>query len=107
MNRARELGLQMPLYYALTTLHDLLNSPIPQYVLDDILKNKPVFIIDKWMKYLIQRLLAPKDVEKMEAPFVEWLLFIRSHWIRMPVYILIPHLIRKSWLSFKGDKHAS
>ena len=104
VGRSRELGLQMPLYYALTTLHDLLNSPIPQYVMDDILKNKPGFIVDKWMKYLIQRLLAPGNVESMEAPIVKWLLFVRSHWIRMPVHILIPHLIRKSWLSFKVDK---
>jgi len=26
-----------------------------------------------------------------------WLMFVRSHWLRMPPHLLLPHLARKSW----------
>jgi hypothetical protein len=26
-----------------------------------------------------------------------WILYVRSHWLRMPPNLLVPHLIRKSW----------
>jgi hypothetical protein len=26
-----------------------------------------------------------------------WTLYVRSHWLRMPPNLLVPHLIRKSW----------
>ena len=28
-----------------------------------------------------------------------WLLFVRSHWLRMPPRLLIPHLVRKAWIA--------
>lgn len=93
--RARELGLQRPLYYALSSLHSMLKTPIPELVLLDINKDRPFYPIDLLMKQLIQRLIAPKNVEKMDAPFVEWLLFVRSHWLRMPLPMLIKHLLYK------------
>jgi len=31
-----------------------------------------------------------------------WLLYVRSHWLRMPAHLLIPHLVRKS-LRRAGD----
>ena len=93
--RARELGLQRPLYYALSHLDLLLNTPIPADVLADSDKDRPNFITRWLMLRLIQRLIAPKNVENMEAPFAEWLLFIRSHWLRMPLPMLIKHLSYK------------
>ena len=93
--RARELGMQRPLYYALSSLHLFFNTPVPNTVIADIQKDKPVFPVNIIMSVLIQRLLAPNNVEKMNAPVVQWLLFIRSHWIRMPLPMLIKHLSYK------------
>ncbi len=93
--RARELGLQRPLYYALFHLKSLLNTPIPTDVLTETSKDRPNFFMNWLMLYLIQRLIAPKNVENIDAPFAEWLLFIRSHWIRMPLPMLIKHLAYK------------
>jgi len=93
--RARELGLQRPLYYALSNLHSLLHTPVPDFVLADSAKDRPVYPVDLLMKHLIQRLIAPQNVEKMDAPIAEWLLFVRSHWIRMPVLMLLKHLSYK------------
>ena len=27
-----------------------------------------------------------------------WLLYVRSHALRMPMRLLVPHLLRKSWM---------
>jgi glutaconate CoA-transferase subunit A len=27
-----------------------------------------------------------------------WLLYVRSHWLRMPPHLLVPHLVRKAWM---------
>jgi len=102
--RARELGLQRPLYYALSNLHCLLKTPIPDSVLADSAKDRPIYPVDRLMKYLIQRLIAPKNVEKMAAPISEWLLFVRSHWIRMPLPMLIKHLSYKFHYNIKKIK---
>jgi hypothetical protein len=34
-------------------------------------------------------------------------LYIRSHYLRMPLYLLIPHLVRKAWLSRFGKADAA
>ncbi len=102
--RARELGLQRPLYYALSNLHCLLKTPIPDSVLADSAKDRPIYPVDRLMKTLIQRLIAPKNVEKMVAPISEWLLFVRSHWIRMPLPMLIKHLSYKFHYNIKKIK---
>ncbi|MCK5539258.1 MAG: nucleotidyltransferase family protein [Bacteroidales bacterium] len=93
--RARDLGLQRPLYYALFHLKLLLNTPIPIDVLSESAKDRPNFFTNWLMLHLIQGLIAPKNVENMKAPFAEWLLFVRSHWIRMPLPMLIKHLSYK------------
>ena len=33
-----------------------------------------------------------------------WLLFVRSHWLRMPLQLLVPHLVRKAWMARFPDK---
>jgi len=30
------------------------------------------------------------------------MLYIRSHYLRMPLYLLLPHLLRKAWMR-RGD----
>jgi hypothetical protein len=32
---------------------------------------------------------------------------MRSHWLRMPLYLLLPHLARKAWMRlFEDDGHS-
>ncbi len=103
VGRARELGLQRSLYYALSSLHAYLKTPIPDDVMADIALDRPVFFVDLWMKQLIQRLIFPGNVEKMEAPIAQWLLFVRSHWLRMPLGMLIKHLTYKKIQASKSS----
>jgi len=36
-----------------------------------------------------------------------WLLFVRSHWLRMPAHLLVPHLVRKSMRRVRVDPLAA
>jgi Uncharacterised nucleotidyltransferase len=98
--RAKELGLQRPLYYSLRYSHSLLDTPVP----DDILQHSQAFAPSLAIRTLMDRLVPiallpehPDDASKTVA-FARWLLFIRSHYLRMPLKLLIPHLTRKSWV---------
>jgi len=102
--RGRELGLQRPLYYALSNLHTLLKTPVPNSVLVDSAKDRPIYPVDLLMQHLIQRILAPKNADRMAAPIAQWLLFVRSHWIRMPLLMLIKHLSYKFNYNIKKTK---
>jgi hypothetical protein len=31
------------------------------------------------------------------TPLARWLLYVRAHWLRMPLRLLLPHLLRKAW----------
>jgi len=36
--------------------------------------------------------------------FARWLLYVRSHALRMPLYLAVPHLIRKAWMRHFPEK---
>jgi len=93
--RAWELGLERPLWYALTTLRRLLATPVPDSGMAELRNAAPNPALDALMARLIDRLLAPANPERLSAPATEWVLFVRSHWVRMPPGILFPHLARK------------
>jgi hypothetical protein len=33
-----------------------------------------------------------------------WLLFVRSHWLKMPVHLMVPHLLRKAFRRVQGKE---
>ncbi|WP_341325127.1 nucleotidyltransferase family protein [Methylotuvimicrobium sp. KM2] len=104
--RADELNQRIPLYYALRYTHALLDTPIPENVLHEsegFLKGR---FHRYFMDFLYLRALMPNHASCGDrwTGLARWLLYIRSHWLRMPFYLLIPHLFRKSWLRLRGDE---
>jgi len=95
--RADELGLQRPLFYALYFSKQLLNAPVPDKLLT-MHKGKPFYITGVFMRYLVPLALLPEhpDYPEIKVAFIRWLLYIRSHYLRMPLSLLIPHLFKKS-----------
>ena len=93
--RAERLDLTRPLYYALTGLQRLLHTEVPAATLAQVEDYAPGAISRLVMAFWIDRALAPTDTASLQAPLIEWLLFIRSHWIRMPPRMLAGHLWRK------------
>lgn len=95
--RAEDLGLQLPLYYTLYFSSRLLNTPVPEHLLSNN-KSRPSAIFRVLMAYLVPLALLPEhpDYPKRKVAVARWLLYVRSHYLRMPLTLLIPHLFKKA-----------
>lgn len=98
MLRAGELGLARPLFYALHYCDRYLETPVPDHVMASAEKNAPPSPVTLAMDAMVPRALFPQnpDISDARTGIARWMLYTRSHWLRMPPSILLPHLIRKS-----------
>lgn len=99
VTRAKELELEIPLYYAIRYTNKLLGTPIQ---LDNRMVSglwNPNRISSVIMDFLFLRVLRPMHAscEMSFSRLAHFLLYLRSHVLRMPVYLLIPHLLRKAF----------
>lgn len=95
--RARDLALGRPLYYAVRFCHEILDLAVPDRVLRALHQDAPALVIDAWMGHLVRRTLPPRELGRGGARVSGWLLYVRSHWLRMPPGMLFMHLLRKGW----------
>lgn len=98
LNRGQELGLMRPLYYALHYAMELFGTAVPSPILARADRHKPSGPAARWMEQLFLRALAPAHpscADWATGP-ARWLLYVRSHYLRMPLRLLIPHLTRKA-----------
>lgn len=104
-HRAGELNQQTPLYYALRYTSLILQTPVPEEVFKISDQHAPNRIKQKLMDALFLRALMPDHDSCRDCwtGFARWLLFIRAHWLKMPWYLLIPHLSRKSAMRLTGQ----
>ena len=101
--RANEMELTRPLYYALRYAQYFLETPVPESSKKGII-GRPVWGLRHFMDQLFVRALRP-DHPSCDDGFTglaRWLLYLRGHYLRMPLYLLLPHLLRKS---FKRKEH--
>lgn len=103
VKRASELDLGRPLFYALRYTSRVLNTPVPAESLEVAATASPGFLGMWFMDKLFMSALAPdhKSCNTWFTGTARWLLYMRAHRLRMPFYLLIPHLLRKS---FKREK---
>jgi len=94
--RARRLDLLRPLYYALTLCPVLLGTPVNPELVDEARHAAPPWPLAPLMHRLCRNALTPPLPERTGHPLSEWLLYVRSHWLRMPPLLLTRHLLRKS-----------
>ena len=106
LQRADELKQQIPLYYALRYTHQILQTPVPENVLIASKQQSPNRINTTLMDALFLRALMPDhdSCNDRWTGLARWLLFVRSHWLKMPVYLMIPHLLRKALRRASGKK---
>jgi hypothetical protein len=99
IDRAGTQGVGRPVYLALETLVRVLGTPVPVQARRQAAKFKPPFPIDHWMTRVLDTVLRPTDPEPWPPPHgvLLWLLYARSHWLRLPPHLLLPHLLRKSF----------
>ena len=96
--RARELGLSLPLAMAFHFCAEWLRTPIPIQALRELQTDGATASQRRWLMPTLAALLTPTDPD--EAPRrsqdVAAVLFLaRHHAGRMPLRLLLPHLLRK------------
>ena len=99
LQRADELNQQVPLFYALRYTHQILQTPIPINVIMASERQSLNRVNTKLMDALFLRaLMSDHDsCNDRWTGLARWLLFIRPHWLKMPVYLMVPHLLRKAF----------
>jgi hypothetical protein len=99
--RAKELGLLRPLYYGLRYSRRLLHTEIPDPVVEQAREGAPKPGIRALMDRLVPTALLPlhPDYPHPVTDQARRLLYIRSHWLRMPPFLLTKHLFRKAFIS--------
>lgn len=98
--RAIELGLTRPLYYAIRYTTTMLDTPVPQAVINAAEIGKPPLGIASLVDFCYLRALRPTH-DSCSTPgtgLARFALYIRSHWMRMPFLLLAYHLARKAFL---------
>lgn len=107
LKRSVELKLERPLFYALRYAQRILHTPVPDGFLKKVAKQGQFgYLHNQMMDRLFLAAFMPnhETCKASGAGFARFLLFIRAHWIRMPWYLLFPHLVRKGWLRLQGEK---
>lgn len=99
LQRSHRLGLSRPLYYALRSAHHLLGMRLPPPLLDRDAFDVPSLPVEHLMIRLIDEVLEPRDRERPRAALAQWLLYVRSHWLRMPPRLLFAHLAHKALMT--------
>lgn len=94
LDRASEHRLGRPLYYAVQQTRSLLDTPMPADFLSAVDDFRPGLVTRRLMGTLLDAALAGDPARRVG--FSRWLLYVRGHYVRMPLWLLIPHLIRKS-----------
>lgn len=95
--RAVALDLARPAYYGLRYAHRLLGTPVPEAVLAGSRAGAPPSIIVHLMDRLVPEALFPPhpDHSRRRTALARQLLYVRSHWVRMPPLMLVRHLAYK------------
>lgn len=104
--RAGDLRLGVPLHHALQQLQRLCGLVPPAEVQPWLRQQRPRGLSAELMPRLLARALAPRHPScgRPGDGLARWLLYVRSHALRMPPHLLLPHLLRKSWMQHFPDK---
>jgi hypothetical protein len=95
IRRAGELDLRRPLFYALRYSSLYLGTAIPESVISASMAWRPALPLVRSMDRLVSRALMPQHLtsSSFEATCARWLLYMRSHWLRMPPMLLMRHVL--------------
>ncbi len=100
LDRAAVLGLQIPLFHALWHLRRLFTFGPPAHLHHRVMQLAPPPAARAAMAWMLGLALVPRhpSCDSRCTGLARWLLYVRSHALRMPMHLLVPHLLRKSWM---------
>lgn len=94
--RAVQLGLAQPLADALAHTQRLFGTPVPLGLAHEMAARQP----SPWPRaarhWLFEHALRPPHPSCAVSGLAMWLVFVRSHWLRMPLPLLAYHLGHKA-----------
>ncbi len=100
IERAAELDLGRPLHYALKYSKLFLRSPIPDSIVSraSTLGSQSV-MVRKLMDFAVVRSIGGilEESPSARSALAQFAMYVRSHYLRMPLRLLIPHLVRKQF----------
>ena len=98
VDRAYEMDLARPLFYGLRYASHFLGTPVPETAMHALARAAPARPLLPMVDAAFQRGLAPHhwSCDGWLSPAARWILFVRSHYLRMPLRLLVPHLVRKA-----------
>jgi hypothetical protein len=101
LRRAEQLDLRRATYYGLRYASTYLDSPVPDTIISAIKAWGPPAPIRWLMDRLVPRALFPMHPEHSSrlTGYARLLLYVRSHWIRMPPWLLAYHLTYKFFVT--------
>jgi len=99
VERAQELDLVRPLFYALRYCSKILHTSVPVSVWSLLSKTQPTAQMLSLMDAFFLRTLMPEHASCEDAltPTARTALYVRSHYLRMSLGLLLPHLLRKAY----------
>jgi hypothetical protein len=98
--RAEALDLARPAFYGLRYARTVLGTPVPKSVVQVSRAGSPSAPVLSLMDRLVPRALFPQhpDAPSLPAQVQRLLLFVRSHWVKMPAPMLVRHIAYKFYL---------
>jgi hypothetical protein len=97
--RAAEMNLQRPLFYALRYSERIMETPVEPSAFLALTSARPPSWLVKIMDSAYLRALRPHHrlAEDRLTSFARRLLYVRAHWLRMPPHLLALHLTVKAF----------
>ncbi|MDO9094828.1 MAG: nucleotidyltransferase family protein [Rubrivivax sp.] len=98
-DRAQELHIGTALFHVLVQVRRLFGTAPPAELaprVDELARGWPSTVL---MPALLAIALRPPhpSCNSAASGLARWLLYVRSHGLRMPWYQIVPHLLRKAW----------
>lgn len=103
--RAKALDLTGPVFHALNYAQQVFETPLPDTVMPSV-ASRAALLRKPLMDSLFRRAFRP-DHRQCKLPYTDlalYALYVRSHYLRMPMYLLLPHLARKAWMNRFEEK---
>lgn len=98
LTRSREIGLYGYTRLAVRYTHMVFSTPINNIKLDEIANDSKV--ITSFQDFCFYNIFQPNHIScrNWKMKISEFLLYWRGHLLRMPLRLLVPHLIKKSYM---------
>ncbi|HSV52525.1 MAG TPA: nucleotidyltransferase family protein [Burkholderiaceae bacterium] len=107
--RAFEIGLSRPVYYALRYLDRILRQPALETLTSALEPARPGGVALALMDGIYDQVFQGHhpSVWASGADWKRTALYLRGHWLRMPLHLLAPHLAMKSFRAYRAPVDAN